>query len=145
MGDVVKRVTVPAGRYYIGDPCYAVPRDLWMEWLGASDYTNDAREHVLAGTVNGYQVVGVATAHGDGVYTDQLGNKYPVDAGLLGLVPVGLVEGERLDLMLIDLQEPAECWHDTETGDVHLGPTIIETGAGDDEDEDDEEDGELWI
>jgi len=36
---------VPAGTYWIGDPCYTIPTDEWMEWLDAADYTIDLAAH----------------------------------------------------------------------------------------------------
>lgn len=118
--------TVPPGVYLVGDPCYSVPDDLWMEWLEEADYTNGDRRHVLAAKIDGHEVVGVSTAHGDGVYYDGEGREYGVDAGLLGLVPVEVAKEEPdMDLPLLTLTEPADCYYDD--GIVHLGPIEINT------------------
>ena len=38
------------------------------------------------------------TAYGDGVYEDQNGMMYPVDAGVIGLVPLEIVDEENWEL-----------------------------------------------
>jgi hypothetical protein len=82
------RILMPAGEYWVGDPCYAVPNADWMEWLEAADFEN---EHwVLKAPVNGKEVLAFGTAYGDGCYPGSDGNLYPVDAGLIGVVPVTL-------------------------------------------------------
>ncbi len=78
-------ITMPAGKYFVGDPCFVVKDEMWMDWLKAADYTHN--RHLVADTPDGYQVVGFNTAHGDGIYYDQFGTQYGVDAGLIGLVP----------------------------------------------------------
>lgn len=78
-------VTMPAGTYFVGDPCYAVPDEDWNDLLDS----NDVFEGSPVGTLpNGNNVTAFHTAFGDGVYYDQYGNSYPVDAGLLGVVPL---------------------------------------------------------
>lgn len=75
----------PAGTYYIGDPCYAFQGNDWDSILDESDYFatgNKTRDIMWAGS----------TAHGDGTYTDQFGNEYPVDAGLIGIMPIEMCD-----------------------------------------------------
>lgn len=84
-------VSVPAGRYFLGDPCYTVPSTLWGKLLESCDYFDQP-----IGKVNGHKVLAFRTAHGDGLYTDQNDHQYPVDAGLIGLVPEALVDTEKL-------------------------------------------------
>jgi hypothetical protein len=57
-------VAMPAGRYWVGDPCYAVPSERWMEWLEAADYMNAGR--YLLAELDGRSVLGIGTAYGDG-------------------------------------------------------------------------------
>jgi hypothetical protein len=85
-------VEVPAGWYFVGDPGYFIPTDAWMGWLDAADSAIPSRDHVLAANVDGLLAVGVSTAHGDGVYRDQEGREYGVDAGLIGVVPEAVAE-----------------------------------------------------
>ena len=76
------QVMVPAGKYVLGDPCYVVPKDHWDKLLSSCDYFNQP-----IGEVEGYQVLGFSTCWGDGIYADNYRRYYPVDAGLIGLVP----------------------------------------------------------
>lgn len=85
-----RKVVVPAGKYFLGDPCYAVPNRLWDKLLGSCKFF----AHCV-GEVDGHNVLGFNTAYGDGVYEDQFGNEFPVDAGLIGLVPEALVDRQE--------------------------------------------------
>lgn len=126
----ITKATLPAGEYVVGDPCYAIPEHRWAEWLEAADYTN--QRHILVAELDGVPAVGVGTAFGDGFYHDQDGRAYPVDAGLIGLVPTSLAVGDHSVVVTFD--KPVECWYDD--GTIHLGDIVIET----DEDLDDEDD-----
>lgn len=127
----ITEATLPAGTYYIGDPCYSLPNHLWMTWLEAADYENE--HDVLVANVDGFPVVGVGTEHGDGTYPDQRGNHYAVDAGLIGLVPVQLVDRETaagnasLGVHKVKFEHPVKCYRD-HAGVIHIGEYRIETG-----------------
>lgn len=84
-------VMVPKGKYFLGDPCYAVPDRHWMNLLTSCDFFRDTP----IGEVDGHKVLGFSTAHGDGCYEDQFENEYPVDAGMIGLVPEALIDMEE--------------------------------------------------
>ena len=84
-------VTAPAGEYFLGDPCYAVPQDDWMPLLQDAKYFDNP-----TGTVNGYTVIGFNTAYGDGSYRGTDGFDYGVDAGLIGLTPMSATKTPRL-------------------------------------------------
>lgn len=122
-------VTMPAGIYIVGDPCYAVPSDRWMEWLEAADYMNE-RRYLLA-ELDGMPVLGIGTAHGDGRFGDENGNLYPVDAGLIGLVPVELGTEEQKKYSeknrspVVTFDKDFECSY--EDGAIRLGHIAIDT------------------
>jgi hypothetical protein len=84
---VAWEVGVPAGTYFLGDPCYAVPDPDWIPLLQSCGYFGARQPSSPLGKVNGYQVLAFGTAHGDGLYHDQEGRAYGVDAGMIGLVP----------------------------------------------------------
>lgn len=133
---VTHKVSVPAGTYWLGDPCYAVPQDLWMSLLNSCDFFNKP-----VGTVQGkdgrtYHVLAFGTAYGDGCYTDQQGNDYPVDAGLIGLTPVGLVESYPHGTKMVEFTEDTLCT--CVGGNMQFGKYKIDTRDGDDSDLDDE-------
>jgi hypothetical protein len=82
-------VVMPAGEYWVGDPCYSVPNERWIEWLEAADY--ESERTILLAELDGNSVLGINTAYGDGQYEDEQGRVYPVDAGLIGVTPVEVV------------------------------------------------------
>ena len=128
------RVEVPAGTYFLGDPCYAVPDELWIPLLESCDYFNI---NDPVGTINGYSVLGFGTRYGDGVYKDQYGNTYGVDAGLIGLVPEALaLQGGQTVSQLAELGtwvefvNPTICTSNRDGGTLKLGRHIIVTDEG---------------
>jgi hypothetical protein len=117
---------MPAGRYYVGDPCYGVPTDRWMEWLEAADYLDEPK--ILLAELDGKPVIGVGTAYGDGEYPGSDGNRYPVDAGLIGAVPAELVKEEKpFGMELVIFQEAFEVRYEEENGTICLGALEIQT------------------
>lgn len=96
-----------AGTYYVGDPCYVIDADKWQEFL--EPYWNGEGEFEF----EGLRVAAYRTMYGDGVYFDQEGNQYGVDAGMIGVIPMELVtkrtpvEIQRKKLgMFIEFKKP---------------------------------------
>ncbi len=123
------RVTVQAGEYYLGDPCYTVPHRLWHALLDSSNFFDSCTP---IGTVEGHQVLAFGTKYGDGTYRDQQGVKYPVDAGIIGLVPVALVEKTEANGVeksncsrIIKFDRAVTCYSDD--GVLHFGDYVIDT------------------
>ena len=77
---------VPAGTYWLGDPCYSIPKSEWREWLEAANYTTTENLEASLGT--GKYAIGLHTAYGDGLYEGTKGRRFAVDSGLIGLVDV---------------------------------------------------------
>ncbi len=90
-GSSARTVTIPAGRYWVGDPGYLLDDADWWPWLtasGAYGKTGKRRDEAMLGkTPSGHFVLAYSTAFGDGMYWDNEGCRYPVDAGMLGIVP----------------------------------------------------------
>lgn len=82
-----------AGKYWVGDPCYAVSEDAWLELLEATSYFDD-NDGVYY--YNGKKSFAANTAYGDGTYADNFGNSYGVDAGLLGIIPLEACDGDSM-------------------------------------------------
>lgn len=118
-------ITMPAGEYYVGDPCYAVDdHDRWMKWLEDADYMSNPR--YLLADLDGQPALGIGTAFGDGTYLGSDGNEYGVDAGLLGVVPVEVAEDNALHAMQrVTFDQPFECSYDE--GTINLGHIQIDT------------------
>ncbi len=118
---------MPPGEYYIGDPCYVIEE--WDDFLGplwASQYTQFEWK--------GKQCIGFSTAYGDGCYEDDEGNQYPVDAGIIGAVPIELCDrggngspGDNGSVFTFREKWLAET--DGET--LRFGSYVIETGDSD--------------
>ena len=128
---------MPAGRYYVGDLCY-VMNPQWDEFcnITISGSSVDEGEFQLE---NGVRFATLCTMYGDGRYYDQVGNQYPVDAGLIGCIRVEDINDPdaRLELgAVIEFQNDFEVSADN--GLLTFGHIQINTGDEDDEDEDDD-------
>mgnify|MGYP001000765542 CR=1 FL=1 len=80
---------LPAGTYWIGDPCYTFPnegnfRGKWNELLEVTEYFTISFGELDNGKI---KVWADNTAYGDGEYTSSEGHRFGVDSGLLGIIP----------------------------------------------------------
>lgn len=136
----IKRVEVlvPVGEYVIGDPCYAVPDEYWDELLNSCNYFRNPIGHFRMDDFdNKTFVLAFGTKWGDGCYAGSDGNEYPVDAGLIGLVPVDVVEDlAEHDGIIVKFDKPTLCVDDG-SGKLRFGHIVIDTDPEEDEDEED--------
>jgi hypothetical protein len=129
-----------AGKYYVGDLCYVLG-DRWDEVcnLIIVDHKCLDGEFELK---DGTRFAIYGTAYGDGFYSDQHGNGYPVDSGSIGCVLVDDITEGELDKMggnIFDFEEHFETGEDG--GVIYIGDIEIDTqGYDEDYDEDEEED-----
>jgi hypothetical protein len=139
-------IMMPAGKYYVGDLCYVMSDDEWNQFC---DLTIKGRD-VVDGEFqmpDGRRFATYCTAWGDGLYKDQYGNKYSVDAGLIGCIRVEDIRAEKYENI-----EQLGAIHTFETdfvtgggrstpawgGTIQFGRVAIETNPeSDDEEEDD--------
>lgn len=133
----VKSATIPAGRYWFGDPAYALNhRDAeWQEWVRvAGETSHDFADPIAGANYDEWPVVSVSTLYGDGVYEDGDGGSYPVDSGSLAPVPADLIEAVGADREKLDSRgtwlDLARCTKLTrnEGGQIKFGELVIETG-----------------
>jgi hypothetical protein len=98
-------VTLPAGRYYIGDVCYALKDILYDTVFGSNGYANG---HYALN--DGVFVVN-STAYGDGSYEGTNGYEYGVDAGIIGIASMGVCvpENKVYGGTLHTFTEPVKC------------------------------------
>jgi len=92
-------MSMPAGKYYIGDLCYVMTDDEWLEFC---DITIRGTQ-VIDGEFqlkDGRRFATYGTAYGDGVYHDQYGHSYSVDAGLIGCIKVEDIRANNYDNLL---------------------------------------------
>ena len=74
--------------FYIGDICYALPAEIYSGVWGKWGYCDG--KYSVPNTNLAFAVAG--TAYGDGEYFDQNGRLYGVDAGVIGVVPLELLD-----------------------------------------------------
>lgn len=128
-----------AGTYYVGDPCHVFSDEVWQELLQKTRFfKNNFFE------IDGYKGFASGTAYGDGIYVDNFGKEYGVDAGLLGVVPIELVkrfvdnwEGVKDNIKrianVVDFDK--DFYPTEEEGFFQFGHIEIETGEQDEEEE----------
>lgn len=124
-----------AGTYYVGDPCYVYDSG-WDRILSKTDFFRKIPES------HDGLIWAADTAYGDGSYEDTYGRRYLVDAGLIGIVHVALMErdGAGHGGHMITFDEPFTCRE--EDGVITIGHIVIDTdpqertcwGCGEDED-----------
>jgi hypothetical protein len=68
-------------KFWVGDLCYV----MHPEW---KEFCNKSEKDGIVTLGDGRVVAFSSTIHGDGCYNDQKGNKYGVDAGLIGVIAV---------------------------------------------------------
>lgn len=119
------KVTLPAGKYFVRNPCYVYPEDKWDEYY--SKIGGDGG--VL--TIDGHQMCAFSTKCGDGCYADYELNDYPVDSGLIGATPYTVGDGQSGDYLVVEFKEDFECSSDD--GLLKLGLISIDTDDEDDE------------
>ncbi len=132
------RIKLPAGKWYIGDLCYVL-NNRWDEFCDLTIDGHGVKDGFFT-MADGTQFAFFGTAYGDGLYYDQEGNKYPVDAGLIGCVLVDKV-GSDADLSLGKVHTFEKAFYAVSDGRVlTFGHVSIDTDpVWEDEDEDEEE------
>lgn len=85
------RLTIPPGRYFLGDPCYVIMTP--ARWDQVTHMVHQSRQG-LGGvvTIEGERVIAWSTGVGDGLFPGSDYFEYSVDSGLIGLVPWELCE-----------------------------------------------------
>ena len=90
------RVTLPPGRYFLGDPCYAVRDDIYYQCL-REDGLEGAHSH------EGHAWASAGTWGGDGLYESTPGKwQLGVDSGTLGAVPEALWKDDLKAMKLLE-------------------------------------------
>jgi hypothetical protein len=125
----------PAGEYYIGDLCYVMHPE-WDEFCSLTIVGNIVLEGNFS-LKDGRKFFFGCTAYGDGMYTDSCGRKYPVDAGLIGIISVNdITDTELKNLKSGNVVTFTKAFDVTaENGVFYFDDIFIDTS--DDEDEDD--------
>jgi len=129
-------MTMPAGKYYVGDLCYVIGD----EWQQVCSLIIQG-EKLVDGEFelpDGRKFAIYSTRWGDGEYYDQYGHTYSVDAGSIGCILMSDIRANKYDNLLdlgaiLEFTEPFETG--SQGGQLKFGHVIIETDANYDEDE----------
>ncbi len=136
-------MTMPAGKYYIGDLCY-VMHDAWTE-VCRLFFPADAPPKGVEGEFtlkDGRRFASFATAYGDGEYLSSINTSHSVDSGSIGCIRVeDIRDNEYTPEFLaklgafVEFDQPFEVSNDQ--GMLTFGHVQIETAGGYDEEEED--------
>lgn len=85
-----------AGKYYVGDLCYVMTEKEWDQFCSITIKGNKCLDGEFE-MPDGRKFATYGTAWGDGLYFDQFGNEYGVDAGLIGCIRLEDISAEKLD------------------------------------------------
>ena len=147
----MSRAEFPAGKYYIGDLCYAIPDSLWDDVCNLIIVDNQVLDGQFE--LHSHKFAIYSTAYGDGTYYDQLRNEYPVDSGSIGCISIDSLTalGFDDDLVMkivndelgqiVEFDKPFTCYSDD--GTIRFGHIAIATGDLYDDDEDYKE-SDIW-
>lgn len=118
-------MTMPAGKYWIGDLCYVL-KDQWDEVCSLTINGNDCLEGEFT-LADGTRFATLGTAHGDGEYLDATGHHYPVDSGTIGCVLAELVDDKMSGGHVLEI--PYEFEPRSSGGFLRFGWVVIDTNV----------------
>ena len=130
-------MTMPAGKYYVGDLCYVMDSDEWQQVCSIIIKDNQCLDGEFE-LSDGRWFAIYGTAYGDGAYYDQYGHTYSVDAGSIGCILMSDIRANKYDNLLdlgaiLEFAEPFETG--SQGGQIEVGHVIIDTDPACNEDE----------
>lgn len=143
---------LPAGSYYVGDLCYLFgdkTDDIYQEYVCGVISNDGQAVDIKAGRRKEFSAFYGSTFYGDGEYCDSQGNKYSVDAGILGVVQLlsadFIAEAKKIEAegnaKIIEFKKDFRVDRD-EDGTFTFGHLAIVTDGSDREEEEEEEEDE---
>jgi hypothetical protein len=128
--ETIETVTVPAGKYWLADPCYVI-RDN-QDWWKVCDSFSDDKKNTSVKLDNGCHVFAFNVSN-DGTYYDQENTEYFVDSGTIGLVSVEYnpdYSTTRGNGRMVEFKEETVCF--LEDNYLKFGEIIIDLENDDD-------------
>ena len=126
-------MTMPAGRYYIGDLCY-VMHDEWDEAVSLMFPDNHSGRGVDGefALKDGRRFANFGTRWGDGTYTSNIKTHHSVDSGSIGCRRVEDIQDNTYDNIetlgaVVEFDQPFEVSEDA--GLIRFGAVEIETNS----------------
>jgi hypothetical protein len=132
-----------AGNYYVGDLCYVL-HDEWDEVCDLTIKGNQCLDGEFT-LKDGRKFATYGTMWGDGLYKDNHGKKYSVDAGLIGCILLNDIDllndsnflhGGQVVEFPIDFVTGGGRGEEGWSGTIQFGSLVIETNPDEDEWED---------
>ena len=125
-------MTMPAGKYYVGDLCY-VMHDVWDE---VCDFMfpphHQPRVEGEFQLKDGRRFAIFGTAYGDGEYRSSINTMHTVDSGSIGCISVYDIQDQTYDSefiqhlgAIVDFEAPFEV--EADQGLLKFGSVLIET------------------
>lgn len=117
---------LPAGRYFVGDPCFFLSDEDWSDFCAQT--VSDWHDGIVE--VRGFKMAAFRTAYGDGSFAAHHGvGNYIIDveSGIVGAVPEALCSKGRDMGFVIEKGEAIPCHK--EGGVVRIGQAAIDTGV----------------
>ena len=137
-------MTMPAGRYYVGDLCYVISDDsVWSEICELTmPYNPETKETDYRDgeftLKDGRRFANFGTVYGDGTYRSSIGTDHCVDSGSIGCISVYDIQDKTYDLerlqqlgAIVDFEAPFEVSADY--GLLKFGSVMIETAPDQEE------------
>lgn len=128
---------MPAGQYYIGDLCYVMSDAEWDDFCSITIQGHRclSGEFVLN---DGRRFATHQTKYGDGLYKDQFGNQYGVDAGLIGCIRIDDIRVEKYNIKELGaiVEFKTDFVTSYEDGVIKFGHISIDTDPNEFEDDD---------
>ncbi len=128
---------MPAGQYYIGDLCYVMSDAEWDDFCSITIQGH----RCLSGEFllnDGRRFATHQTKYGDGLYKDQFGNRYGVDAGLIGCIRIDDIRVEKYNIKELGaiVEFKTDFVTSYEDGVIKFGHISIDTDPEEFEDDD---------
>ena len=124
-------MTMPAGKFYIGDLCY-VMHDVWDEAVSLMFPDNHSGRGVDGEFTlrDGRRFANFGTRWGDGTYTSNIRTRHLVDSGSIGCIRVEDIRDNTYDNIetlgaVVEFAQPFEVSEDS--GLICFGAVEIET------------------
>lgn len=89
-------MTMPAGKYYIGDLCYVMDDKEWDEFCGITIKNHKCLEGEFE-MKDGRRFATYGTMWGDGAYYSNIGTEHSVDSGSIGCIRVEDIRANKYE------------------------------------------------
>jgi len=115
-------ITLPAGRYLIGDLCYR-DEDVWDQMISTKGMSGKVHSS-YEGTDHSFVILN--TKYGDGSYSDNNENVYYVDSGTIGIMSWDKGTSFNSPMARVfEFTESFQVYNDK--GKLHFGNIVIDT------------------